>query len=187
MLQFLSLSLVTPSFAEYNENKGKAETINEQNSTIYKYEYNGIEFSGDTVLTQDQLKNMYNDVFATTNSLGGEIMVLDPGSGQVRVVGPVYRTYSNATFRAVADFITFYTVMRAPRPIRTSAFGAWVLNKIQGWVKIIQPTYVGSWVTSSWSNWHNKRVYHETLVHYANSNYTQPTKVQYYDVTNWWE
>jgi len=70
--------------------------------------------------------------------------------------------------------------------MKEKAFGVWILNKVTGFSKKIKTTYVGSWVTSTYSSSQGKRVYHATLVNYKKSNYTQPLSVQYYDVSQWY-
>ncbi|AZV60154.1 hypothetical protein DOZ91_05650 [Peribacillus frigoritolerans] len=49
-------------------------------------------------------------------------------------------------------------------------FANWLFVKLNSWSKI-SPTYVGSWVSSSYSTAEKKRNYHATVVHYGKSNY----------------
>lgn len=192
----LGLSLVSPAFAEKNEEKEnvkKIEVANEQKEAKFKYNYKGIEFSGDTELTKDQLSDLYASVMAQSQEAiktpkSAEIgpMVNDPGSSYVSVIPPTYKTYTNTGTKLAADAITFYLVSKAPKPVQTTTMGAWVLNKLSGWVDSIQPTYVGAWTSTTYDNYSDMRRYYETLVHYQNSNYTTPLSVQYYDVTLWW-
>lgn len=177
----VSLSIITPVSAQKN-------IINNETNPEYIYNYNGVEFIGDTELSEEQLKSMYENAMNANLDLLSKESTFEtfaevPGSSQVKVIPPYYRTYKNTGAKIAAELISFHIVNKVPKKIRTTAFGSWVLNKIQGWATI-KTTYVGSWVTSSWSNYQNKRVYHATLVHYKNSNYTSPKTIQYYDVSH---
>lgn len=163
----LSLSIITPVSAQKNSNYENG------NNFIYTYEYNGIEFTGDTELSEEELKSIYDDVMNTSvqsslneKNTGIGLFALDPGSTQVKVVPPYYRTYKNTGWKVASELITAYLISKMPKKVKGTAFGIWIAGKLQGWASNVKSTYVGSWVTSSWSPSANKRVYHATLVHY---------------------
>lgn len=178
MVTVFGLSLLSPPvFAESSQ----------EEEQIFIYEYNGIEFSGNVELTQEQLSNMYAEVMGSpTESSEIGVMGRNPDGSTVIVVKPTYRTYKNKGAKAAAELLSAYIISKAPKPVKTSVFGGWVLTKLSGWANAIKPTYVGAWVTSSWSRAENKRLYFNTLVHYKKSNYTQPKSVQYWESTSWW-
>lgn len=149
---------------------------------VFTYEVNGIEFSGNVELTQEQLNSMYRE--ATRGGI--QVFIPDNGGSSIMEVPPVYRTYKNAGKKAAAELITAYIISKTPKPIRKATWGAWVLNHLSRWVDIIKPSYVGSWVSSSYSYAEKKRLYYNTLVHYKNKDYTGPTSVQYWESTAYW-
>lgn len=130
--------------------------------------------------------NNKNSLNEESTEYGIGIFAENPGSSQVKVVAPYYRTYKNTGYKAAAELTTIYIISKLPKKMKETAFGTWVIGKFQGWASKTKTTYVGSWVTSSWSNSKNKRVYHATLVHYEKSNYTKPKSVQYWDVSAWY-
>lgn len=182
LVSVLSLSLLNPASAN------ELESLSNEDTPLYSYEYKGIEFTGDTELSQDELEIMYNDIINPSSNSNGEITTFaeDHGSSMVRVVPPYYRTYKNTGYRAAAELTTLYLISKTPKKLKRTTLGIWIIGKFQGWTNAIKPTYVGSWISSSWSNYQNKRVYHATLVHFKKSNYTSPTSVQYWDVSQWY-
>lgn|SRR5690606_20179110 len=179
----LCLSLGTTVSANTKEGFSNSNIkVIEEGFSTFIYEYNGIEISGDTKLSEEQIINMYN---AAMNEKV-DIMGVDPGNTQVIVIPPMYKTYKNTGAKAAAELLSAYIIKKAPEKAKKSTFGAWVLNKLTGWAKV-ETTYVGMWTTSSYSSYEQKRVYHNTLVHYKNSNYTTPKSIQYWEATHWWE
>ncbi|MED4035793.1 hypothetical protein ABEU98_30720 [Priestia megaterium] len=195
MVSTLCLGLVSPAFAaESNQSRQSVSSQLDQENTEpeYTYTYNGIEFTGNYELTTDELRTLYVQSLAleaktTSPSDDVSVEVNDPGTGQVQVVKPYYRTYTNKTQKEVANAITSYLLSKIPSPVKGNVVGIWVVGKITQWTNVIKQTYVGSWITSSYVTSKKKRVYHATLVHYKNSNYTTPISVQYYDVTQWYD
>ncbi|RHW40329.1 hypothetical protein D1B31_12310 [Neobacillus notoginsengisoli] len=190
----VGLGIVSPVFAEQNFEALDSdidEITNEFQEPNFIYHYNGIEFSGNEALTDRELSELYNNLMRDSTEIReeDEISLLgnDPGSSFVRVISPMYKTYSNRDVKYAAEIITIYLVSKAPSPIRTTALGTWILTKMSGWVNLITPSYVGAWTSSSYDNYTGQRRYYETLVHYKYSNYTTPLSVQYYDVTSWWK
>lgn len=194
----LSLSLYSPVSANEQESLVTNEI---QNAPLYTYEYNGIEFSGNVQLSPEELKAMYNDVLGTpsnllsksstssaSNASNGSVSILaeDNGSSYVKESSTYYRTYKNTTVKIAAELATAFIISKTPKKIRSSTFGAWMFGKFQGWVSGDKTTYVGSWISSTWSSYQNKRLYKATVVHYKNSNYTTPLSVQYYDISQWY-
>jgi hypothetical protein len=166
-----------------------------QKDEEFTYVYNGIEFKGNKKLSEDELEDLYQTIINqsaepveldTAQSSEMVTMGVDPGSSYVPVIPPIYKTYSNAGTQLAAELITAALVAKAPKPVQTSVFGVWVLNKLTGWADDIKPSYVGAWTSSTYDNYTQQRRYYETLVHYQNSDYTSPISVQYYDVTTWW-
>lgn len=191
---FVTIGFTVPTFASASEELSTDLETNE-----YAYIYNNIEIVSNTSLTPEQLKEIYsNAVNQKSNTENQNVqnynltdepktpMGEDPGSSYVQVIPPKYTTYSNTLEKWAAELLTAYIVSKAPRPVQQSAFGAWTLNKLQGWVDYIEPTHVGAWTSSSYDNYTKQRRYYNTLVHFENSNYTDPLSIQYYDVTNWW-
>ncbi|MFE5473850.1 hypothetical protein [Bacillus safensis] len=150
----------------------------------YTYVYKGVEFTGSTPLTEEALKNMYDDAMGYSPDSG--IFVNDPGTGQVKVVPPTYRTVKNTAIKAAAEIVTLYLISRMPSKARKTALGTWIIGKFSQWTSKIKTSYIGSWVTSSYSNVENARVYHATLVHYKKKNYTKPESIEYWDISQWY-
>lgn len=185
MISVLSLSFLNPASAselELSPNKDIPDT------PVYSYVYNGVEFTGGYELSQEELKNMYFETVGSSGDLNDEITTFaeNDGSSSVMVTPKYYRTYKNTGAKAAAELTTIFLISKMPKPVKTSTLGIWVLGKLQGWSSSIKTTYVGSWISSSWSSYQNKRIYHATLVHYTNSNYTTPISVQYYDVSQYY-
>ncbi|KOR78539.1 hypothetical protein AM232_08765 [Bacillus sp. FJAT-21352] len=99
-------------------------------------------------------------------------------------IAPIYRTYKNTGVNEAKNLIFAYMMKKIPKKMTDSVFANWLFVKLNSWSKI-SPTYVGSWVLSSYSTAEKKRNYHATVVHYGKSNYTSPKSVQYFQCNYW--
>lgn len=188
MLSSTLLLSLTPSFANANENT-EDPAIPLQSQEEYTYSFNGLEITSNVVLSKLEVENVYNEVIGIKNVspiLGSTITpnAVEPGGGSRTEIAPIYRTYKNTTINEAKNLIFAYMMKRIPKKITDNVFANWVFVKLNKWATV-NPTYVGSWVSSSWSDHANRRNYHATLVHYAKSNYTQPKTVQYYECNSW--
>lgn len=145
--------------------------------------YNGVEFTGNTELTEEQLEGMYQNVISPEQTITP--FAVDPGSSYVSVIAPTYKTYNNTAVKVAAELVVSGIVAKSGGKITKSIIYTWTLGRLQSWGSSINHTYVGGWVSSSYVN--SQRRYYETLTRYKNSNYTSPTSVQYYDVTLHWK
>jgi inhibitor of KinA sporulation pathway (predicted exonuclease) len=103
------------------------------------------------------------------------------------VVPPLYKTYTHQVAKEAADILCAYIMKKIPKKVTDNVYTNWVLSKLIGWSKNIQPTYVGTWISSAWSNYDKRRNYYATIVHYEKSNYTNPIDVQYFECNNWYK
>lgn len=171
---------------------GENDSFSDYSTKEYSYTYKGVEVSGTYPLTANDLEKMYNEALnplvgsnsVTTSESTFTIFGADSGGSYLSVIPPMYKTYTNKTEKAIADLITAAVINKAPYSsrIKQTTFGAWVIARISVWTNGIKPTYVGSWVSSSWDNYYGERRYKQTLVHYNKSNYTDIKSIQYYDV-----
>ncbi|MEK5217773.1 hypothetical protein [Psychrobacillus sp. FSL H8-0487] len=191
LIPFLSLvltvSVVTlPVYASKGESVVPLDEALTQEQFSYSYE--GINFSGSTPLTEEELKNLYDgvvNVSPTEQTIG--TFAEDNGDTTVTVVPPAYQTFNHTYVAATASFFLGYYVQKVAGIKNGEKFRLWANAMLSTWVAThIGSHYSGSWITSSWSNYQQKRIYHATLVHFAKSNYTQATDVEYYDVSQWY-
>ncbi|MFE4243566.1 hypothetical protein ACFVSS_16940 [Peribacillus butanolivorans] len=184
-------SLVTPSFANENVSNG---TSPEQELEGYTYSFNDLEITSNTILTDQEIENVYNAVMSTTPETTsiendpdyGGISLRAPVSGgsTVTEIAPIFRTYKNTGVNEAKNLIFAYMMKKIPKSLTDNVFANWLFVKLNSWSKI-SPTYVGSWVSSSYSTAEKKRNYHATVVHYGKSNYTAPKSVQYFQCNYW--
>lgn len=181
----LGLSAVTPAFANGVENQQTENQVNYEESVEnqFTYVYNGVEFTGNTELTEEQLAGMYSNVVSPEPKITP--FANDSGGSYVSVIAPTYKTYNNAGAKAAAELLVSAIVAKSGGKLTKSVIYTWTLGRVQSWASSINKTYVGGWVSSSYVN--GERRYYETMTRYKNSNYTSPSSVQYYDVTLHWK
>lgn len=197
MLSSALLLSVTPSFAKANENT-EDTTIPVQSQEEYTYNFNGVEITSNVELSDEEVESVYNEAVAPKNAssmipnssnLGGSAITPfadEDGGGTRTEIAPYYRTYKNTTINEAKNLIFAYMMKKIPKKITDNVFANWLIVRLNKWSDV-DPTYVGSWASSAWSNYDNRRNYHATLVHYAKSNYTSPKSVQYYQCNSWFK
>ena len=74
---------------------------------------------------------MYAEVMGSPTE-SSEIGVM--GGSTVIVVKPTYRTYKNKGAKAAAELLSAYIISKAPKPVKTSVFGGWVLTKLSAYL-----------------------------------------------------
>ncbi|MGY3314993.1 hypothetical protein ACV242_003489 [Peribacillus simplex] len=133
-----------------------------------------------------EIENLYNEVMSINTLNSGGITAYGPISGgsTITEIAPIYRTYKNTGVNEAKNLIFAYMMKKIPKKLTDSVFANWLFVKLNSWSKI-SPTYVGSWVSSSYSTAEKKRNYHATVVHYGKSNYTSPKSVQYFQCNYW--
>ncbi|MDR4926827.1 hypothetical protein ACFX4I_23710 [Peribacillus sp. YIM B13472] len=176
-------SFVAPSFAS---KEVITETSTEQELKEYAYFFKGIEIMSNIILTEQEIVNLYNEVMSIGTPIVGGITSYAPISGgsTKTEIPPIYRTYKNTGVNEAKNLIFAYMMKKIPKKLTDSVFLNWLFVKLNSWSKI-SPTYVGSWVSSSYSTAEKKRNYHATVVHYEKSNYTSPKSVQYFQCNYW--
>lgn len=183
----LGLSAVTPAFANGVENQQTENQVNYEESVEnqFTYVYNGVEFTGNIELTDDQLAGMYRNVVSPEPTITP--MANDSGGSYRSEISPIYKTYKNTVAKATATAMITYFASKVPKAAKDTKSVTWLTAVLTAFaVDKTSPTYVGGWVSSSYNSAKGYRVYTETVTHYKNSNYTSPKKVQYYDVTHWY-
>lgn len=142
------------------------EYVDEEN--VYKY---GI---ADNYLQWGDFKNVLD------NSNDGTMTLYEPsiGSNVTIVVQPIYRTYKNTGLKAAAEIITAYLVSKLPGKITKNPLLNWCVEKMTDFSSAIKTTYVGSWV------WESDGDEYVTLVHYKDSTYKDPIKVEIINITD---
>lgn len=175
----LLLSGISSVSANGLKNDEVIEIIPEE-EVVYSYIYNGIEFTGNTELDEQALKNLYDLVIDEGISQRAD----EPGGGNgVKIHEPMYKSYKNNYEKEIANLFVAHIVTRIPIKITSSTLGNYIFNTLTGWATgKIEPQHVGSWVTRSWSDYYDLYLYHATLVHYTDSTFKTPKKVQYWEV-----
>ncbi|WP_222860473.1 hypothetical protein [Bacillus rubiinfantis] len=56
----LIFGVVSPVFAEGHNNNVQSEQNSEQQDALFKYSYNGVDFSGNYELSEEEILQMYN-------------------------------------------------------------------------------------------------------------------------------
>lgn len=176
-------SFVAPSFASIEVSN---ETSTQQEVNEYAYSFNELEIISNTILTEQEIENLYNEVMSINTLNSGGITAYGPISGgsTKTEIASIYRTYKNTGVNEAKNLIFAYMMKKIPKKLTDSVFANWLFVKLNSWSKI-SPTYVGSWVSSSYSTAEKKRNYHATVVHYGKSNYTSPKSVQYFQCNYW--
>ncbi|GIN40096.1 MULTISPECIES: hypothetical protein [Heyndrickxia] len=184
----MSISMVSPTLADtINTNTSNTDlSVVDSISAEYSYIYKGVEITGNIPLNDVEISNIYNSALNKNTSGGPVIYGPIEGGSWVYEVPPTYRSYSNAWVGEAANLIVAYILKGVPKKVTDNVFANWVFTKMLGWAKA-SPSYVGSWVTSSWSNYDNRRNYHATLVHYSDSSYSQPLSIQYFECNYWFD
>lgn len=133
-----------------------------------------------------------DDIELPTLTESGQIGVNSypgPINDTIRINGPYYRTYNNT-----ADKIIISALVSLLSSGLTSAVEKIIGKKIPKAASALfgaifgyqfdikDKTYVGTWTCASYSNYYDEYIYYATLVHYKNSDYTKPIKIQYYEV-----
>jgi len=154
---------------------------------MYTHLYDGVEITGNVLLTDNQVISKLEEANAIelSNEVSNEIRPLidldpDPYPGTI-VAGPLYQNFSNATARETANYAVAWVATKVPRFISKSTFGNYVVTKFLGF-SAISPTHVGSWQSRSYNNSLKLYEYHNTIVHYEDSQFRTPKSVHYYVV-----
>jgi len=162
--------------------------------TQYVYKYNGINITSNVKLSKDELKELMSDTMKriknNSGNNNGEVnptfVPSDPEGNSILVAGPSYRVYDNSDVQIVAGATVGWIVSKIPAPIQSTYLGyvavAWMTAKVDG----INDTYVGAWVSKSYSTYDEMYKYYSTLVHFSNSTYSTPIDVQYNVATNYY-
>jgi|SRR5699024_1200155 len=148
----------------------------------YEYEYNGVDIETNVKKTESELKELYESAINPTNS--SIIQREDPGDGTVIETPPNYRTYTHWALNTTINATISYYARWIPSRLTKSFKSNFVAASLTGFVEVPE-TYVGSWVSSYWSNHHQERRYEATLIHY-NTPYSNPKNIEVYDVTRFY-
>jgi hypothetical protein len=171
------------------ENKYFKSKESVDNEEIYTYKYQGVEVSGNYQLSEQEVVDKLSEVKEmimfekkkkedefSTNYVPRETF---PGSV---VAGPYYKAYDNTTERAAADLIAAWVSTKVPGFLSKSTFVNYLVSKLTNWSSHINDTYVGAWQSKSYSSYYDLYEYHNTIVHFTDSDYDTPKNVSYYVV-----
>lgn len=166
------------TYADTNQNEKKVNKEKE-----YSYMYNELPITSNVKLTEEELEVLYNNVMSNFSDSDAVVTpsyvpIEDPGS--ILVTGPVYRYCNNENAREVAEALAAYLISKLPTKSTNNLFANWLIVKVTNLANSIKDTYIGTWVTKSWSSYDNMYKYYTTLIHYTDATYTTKISVQYY-------
>ncbi|MDF2067466.1 hypothetical protein [Bacillus sp. Cr_A10] len=166
-----------------------------EEETIYTYLHNGIEISSNVQLTDSQVTQKLDQVKELSSKKSKNLsksndlteitpyvqLPVDMYPGTI-TAGPYYDSYDNAIYREAADLLVAWVTTKVPAFLSKSTFTNYVTSKFLGWSSAIKDTYVGSWQSKSWNPSLGLYEYHNTIVHYEDSQFRTPRTVTYYVV-----
>lgn len=176
----LFTSVLPTAFAAEESND---TLVSLESQSDYYYSFQGINFTGNVELDEAQLQDLYSSVQENSNTDLIKPFAHDIGSNSTTVVAPVYKTFSNKVEKFLIDSFVAYIVTKIPTKYASNFMFNFYFNKITGWAsgKVV-PTYVGSWVTRSWSEYDQTYIYYLTAVHYTDSTFKTVKDVGYLEV-----
>ncbi|MFC0014118.1 MULTISPECIES: hypothetical protein [Allobacillus] len=161
--------------------------VSDEITNKYEYNYNGIDITTDVEKTEDELKRIYQSVIEQTNIQNGEFSISplrdDPGNTTVIETPPNYRTYTNKTLNLTIDATIGYFLKYIPTKVTDKFFFNFVGASLTDFASVDE-TYVGSWISSHWSSYHQQRRYEATLIYYHDDNYSRIKSIEVHDVTH---
>lgn len=180
----LGMGSVLPVSAKYTDLPPSEEISHKE----FTYTVNGVEITGNVPLDEKQLEGLYNQTMNSQSE--GEITPLweDNSDTTVRETEPYYRYVNNAKVRAAADLFNAYFLKKIPKKITSSTWANWSVLRIMNFTEnAIKDAYVGSWISSSYNSRLGERRYFATLIHFTDSTYSMPKKIEYWDCTAWYK
>ncbi|WP_067838130.1 hypothetical protein [Amphibacillus sediminis] len=176
-----------------------SEKYSNLDDTVYEYDYEGIKFTGNVPLNDEQLESLYHQALSTTKDItldthGDDdtidlnnnfnlMMIPGGGNGGTITHGPVYTKTDPAVLNAFVDAMIFWFTHKAKiaNKVKKTTWGAYVLGKLSGWIPKFKSKPIGYW------NWRVKDSYptrgyydYQTLAMYSDFTYKKITHVDYY-------
>lgn len=174
----LILSTVTMVCADGNSQNTK--------ETQYTYKYNGINVTSNVKLSKHELEELMSDTMKRIKNgsnnnaeVNPTFVPSDPEGNSILIAGPSYRVYDNSDVQIVAGATVAWIVSKIPAPIQSSYLGYVAIGWMTAKVDAIKDTYVGAWVSKSYSTYDEMYKYYSTLIHFSDSTYSTPIDVQY--------
>lgn len=165
----------------------------DKNKKEFKYNYKGIKVKSDSILTNEQLNFIYDNI-NKQNEPEQTIVVTPPEEqGSIMLAGPVKTTYNNGIINALLETAVntvVYAVdaivwvkINVKASIAAHALQTFFLSPVEDWVES-QPdeVYTEKWIWKSYSSYHDCYIVYGTLVHYSDSSYDTPLEVQTYQI-----
>lgn len=158
------------------------------NEDIYTYKYKGVEISGNYLLSEQEVvdklaevKEMIKFQKKEKDEFTTSYIPVETFPGSV-VAGPYYRSYDNTNERMTADLIAAWVSTKIPYFLSKELYINFLVNKLTDWSSSIVDTYVGTWQSKSFSSYYDLYEYHNTVVHFTDSSYSDLKSVAYYVV-----